>query len=308
MTVSRHALLAAATLAAVACQGYVRTENAPAPDAGATVADDAGPPAVDAFRPPPQLREPGESLELLTYPAQNARARATWGDVLTDIVQHLPVELNDDYSDPDPVAYGRLATLGIGEHLRGNYDTTGRGANAFYLLRDRAVLVDEPPVPKSSVAVFVPSPLRGSLYEAHVAGAEEHEDRPLYLFEQWVAHTNALAVTVDRLRADLAATGSPEVATSVLETTVYAVALGMTVEQLDPVWFRDFRQFRELLAFQARRAMDVYRQSATHASLTSPTHVSYLDELTHSQDAAELRSFVVRAFGTAWSREVLAFD
>ena len=311
MSTQCHITLVVFAVVSAACTGHLRRSD-PLGDGSADagqVNPDTGPAEpTDADVPPPTGAPPGTQVDFFTYASQHERVRTRWGDVLTDIVQHLPTTYGDTYADPDFVTYGHETTHGIHAHLRNNFDATGRATNAFYVLEGRAVFVVEPAIRKSEVAFFVPESLRGPRYELYVVGAGEREDSPLYIWDEWVAYTNGGAVGVDRVHAGLWTEGWRDAVAGPLELTVYAIAVAMAVEELDPVYFREYRQFREFLAFHARRAMDIYREGAAMETFAAEEQETYLRALWESEDAEAMRAFVTRHFGSAWSREVLAIQ
>ena len=131
---------------------------------------------------------------------------------------------------------------------------------------------------------------------------------PLYVFDEWVAYTNGGEVGVDRVRSGLWREGWRDAVAGQLEFTVYAIATAMAVEAGDPTYFETYPQFRQFLAWNARRAMDLYRAGAAMDEFVWDRQDLYYRAIRSSPDAEELRRFVRRIFGDAWAREVLGLD
>jgi hypothetical protein len=169
------------------------------------------------------------------------------------------------------------------------------------------VLVVEPGIRKSQVAPYIPMVLRESRFSLYITGSTAWDDRPLYVWDEWFAYVNGGEVGVDRHRAGLWREGWRDAVMGPLEFTVYALAVGMAVEALDADYFRDELQFRELLAWNARRAMRVFREGRTMAAFTWERQDRYYETLRTHADAEAMRAFVRRTFGDAYAREVFDF-
>lgn len=272
-------------------------------DGGAPGDADAGPPgAGDAGGPGGR---PGDGVRWIDWPEQHTASGSGWGAVLTDIVRHLPRSYGDTYYDSDRITYGHETTHGINSHVRNYLNDTGERANGFYCLQDRAVVVVEPSIRKSRVAPYVPSGLRGSRFDLYITGSTSWDDTPLYVFDEWIAYTNGGEVGVDRVDRGLWAEGWRDGVAGQLEFTVYALALGMAVEEHDPAYFRSNTQFRELLAWNARRAMEVFRRGRTMTEFQWDRQDAYYETLRTDPEAEAIRQFVRRTYGDAFARELL---
>ena len=241
----------------------------------------------------------------ITWRAQQSRSNAAWGAALTDIINHLPASYGNTYADSDLVTYGHETTHGINSHARNNLNGTMRRANGFYVLNDRVAIIVEPGIRKSAVARYVPASLRGTRYSTYVTGQTAWDDTPLYIFDEWVAYTNGSEVAMNLSRAGLWRYGWRDAVAGTLEFTVYALALGMAVEAGDPSYFRDHTQFRAFLAWNARRAMELFRAGAATESFRYDAQDAMYRALRESADAEALREFARRVWGRAWAAEVL---
>ncbi|MCC7539695.1 MAG: hypothetical protein IT379_25965 [Deltaproteobacteria bacterium] len=285
------------------------TPPTPPRDAGPSSGPDSAtppPPPAPPVPPPPPPPAPGDGLRFVRYDATRADEDPSWGSVLTDIAQHLPPDYGWMYWDSDLITAAHETTHGINSDIRNYHNDTGRRANGFYVLENRAVLIVEPAIRKSDANRFVPAALRGSRYDLYLEGSPDWDDTPTYLFDEWVAYTNGGAVGVDLVRSGLWTYGWRDGVAGQLEFTVYALAVAMAVEEGDATYWAspDGAQFREFVAWNARRAMTLYREGATFPDFAWDEQDSYYARMRTGEDAAAMRSFVERVWGAALAREI----
>lgn len=283
-----------------------------APSGGPTSASPAPPPApapapTPTTPPVPMAPWPGSQLQFLTFPAQKMASGASWGTALTDIVRHLPSSYGNQYDFPDDrITWGHETTHGINSHVRNSLNTTGKRANGFYLMKDRAALVVEPPTTLlANVGTYVPASLRGSRYKTYLVDqVSGWNDTPTYVYDEWVAYTNGSEVGVELAKSGSWTEWRDGVA-GTLEFTIYALALGLAVETKDAAYFASYTQFREFLAWNAERAMNLYRAGAVLPVFAWTTQDNYYTAWKTSADAIPLRNFARRTFGEAYCTKVL---
>lgn len=208
------------------------------------------------------------------------------GSIYADIVNHLRDGFKD-YGDRAVTAHE--STHHLNAHLRVKYTLAlGRRVNAFYLGRDRFVILDEPGVRKSDVATFVPERLRGDRFNLYVENQKEWDDTPLYLFDEWVAYVNGSEVALQEAQRKKPAGRSNEVF-SCVEFAVYATAVGMAVEKHDARYFARNDQFRVFLRWHLQRSLAVYRQGAAQSEFDWKPEYHRL--LTSGEEGRALRAF-----------------
>lgn len=277
------------------------------PDGQTAWPDGAGP-LPDGSVPDPDGStgpQPGDLVQFGTWPEQHNSSDSGWGPVLTDIVRHLPLSYGNTYYDPDRITHGHETSHGIHAHLRNYHNNTGQPANAFYVLEDRWALVIEPGIWKHDVAPYVPFSLRGFRYDLYITGQTAWDDTPLYVWDEWVAYANGGAVGVNLVNLGMWNQGWRDGVAGIVEFTVFAIALAMAVEVLDPVYFQNNLQFREFLAWHARRAMEIFREGAAMSQFAWNEQDNYYNGIRNNADAADIRDFVRRVFGDQWAFEVL---
>ena len=271
--------------------------------------DDQGAP------PPPKARSAdskdgvhGDHVAFTAYPVQQpSKTGSDWGTALTDIAQHLPASYGDTYWDADYMTAGHETTHGINSELRNNWNKTGKKANGFYVLSDRAAIVVEPNIRKSDCAPYIPASLHGSRYDLYIAGQTEWDDTPTYVFDEWIAYTNGGTVATDLVQKGLYKGGWTDAVMGQLEFVVYGVAVAMAVEKGEPAYWSsaDGAQFKEFVAFSIKRAMDVYRIGAKMDSFKWDQMDAFYAKMVSSPDAEPWRAFARRVFGEAWADEVI---
>jgi len=250
---------------------------------------------------------PGSNLVILPFAVQKMASGAGWGTALTDIVRHIPTMYGTQYDVPDDfVAWGDVGTLGIDSYLRVYQNVTGQRANGFYLMKDRFALVVEPPTTRvTSVAPYVPASLRGSRFQSYLVDqATTWDDTPTFILDEWNCETNGSEVAVELAKAGSFPAPRDGVS-GALEFTVYSLALGLAVETLDANFFATYTQFREFLAWEAERAMGLYRAGAVLPSLAAATQDAYYAAWKTSADGKALRNFARRTWSAAYVTQVL---
>ncbi|MCB9550213.1 MAG: hypothetical protein H6706_30830 [Myxococcales bacterium] len=247
--------------------------------------------------------EPGAGLQFAELAAQQGANRG--GAVLQDILAHLPAQYGNTYYDEDPITHGHETSHGIHSHIRNTMNNTGGRANGFYVLQDRAVLVPEPGIRKAAAGPFIPQSLRGSRYATYITGQQAWDDTPLYIWDEWNAYVNGGAAGVDLVNGGQWNRGWRDGVAGVLEFTVYAIAVAMAVEEGDPGYFQENRQFREFLAWNTRRAMEVFRAGKDLEAFRWDRQDAYYEALRTAPDAEAFRAFCRRFFGAAWADAVI---
>ena len=276
------------------------------PDAGMRPPDgaDSSTPTVDSASPPPP--PPLGDLHCRVLTAERTESDPSWGAALTDIVHHLPRSYGDAYYDADTVTWGHETSHGIHAHIRNYLNDTGDRANGFYVLDDRACLVREPMMRKSDVAPFIPASLRWWRYDLYITGSPDWDDTPLYVWDEWVAYTNGAEVGVDRNRRGLWTSGWRGTVDGAIEFTVYAIAVGMAAEAHEPGYFAREPNFRAFLAYNARRAVRLFREGRTLPDFAWDEQDAFFERFRTSADAADMRAWVRRMLGDSLAEEILA--
>lgn len=251
---------------------------------------------------------PGDNVVWFKYPASKTLSDASWGTVLTDIENHIPPKYGTTYRDSDMITWAHETSHGIHSDVRNYYNKTGTRANGLYALNDRGVIIVEPNIRKSAAAAHIPASLRGSRYSLYITGQVEWDDTPLYLWDEWNAYVNGGACGVDLVERGLWKGGWRDGVNGQLEFNVYAVAVAMAVEKADPTYLTSNEQFREFLAWNLRRSMELYRKGSKMKDFAWAEQDAYYEKMKTSADAETWRAFVKNFFGEQFYKEVILGD
>ena len=200
---------------------------------------------------------PDTDLKFLSFGPQQDKTAT--GAALTDIVSHLPSSYGNTFYNSDLVTWGHETSHGISAHVRNNFNTTGRNANAFYVMGDQAVVVAEPRILKRQVGAYVPVGFRGSRYSLYIAGQAAWDGQPLYILDEFNAYTNGAAVALNLHKDNLWTYGKQDVLAGLVEFVGYSLALGRAVEANESEYFQTYPQFAAFLGYAIERAMTTYR-------------------------------------------------
>jgi hypothetical protein len=223
------------------------------------------------------------------------------------------------YKDEDKITWGHETTHGINSNLRMKFSSRNNGGvvqllgtwvddvhghkvfksyariNAFYVLENRAVVIEEPNTTIETVAQLVPRSLRGGVYQLYMVNqAKSWNDTPLYIFDEWTAYTNGSEV-----RLDLNIKERSETILYMLEFNVYAICLAQACESEDS-------QFINYLKWNTERAMKLYKESKDKLG-NSDRHDIYLETMRTGTDAETFRSSAREYLGVDWTKEILGF-
>jgi hypothetical protein len=229
------------------------------------------------------------------------------GKVLSDINSHMPK--GHIYTDADRITWGHETTHGIHSRLRNKYSKRSTlvrdeqnkiswlsidRIGCFYVLENRAVILEEPPITITSARPYVPAALRGTIW--HYMNTSSWDNYPLYIFDEWVAYGNGAAV-----RHDLKIKDRAETVTYSLEMNVYAMAIlhaaSETEKATDP-------KVRNFFMWNTERTMELYRKNG-------PTQAqnNYLQKLRtdDTKTGENLRNFARNYCGKKWTQKTLGF-
>lgn len=186
--------------------------------------------------------------------------------VVSDIESHLPA--NHPYWDADRITWVHEGTHGINSWLR-----THHGCPSFYLLRNRAILMQEPATTLSAVAARVPVSMRGEIYNLYLVQMQaDWNEQPSYVFDEFSAYLNGAEA-----RSALGISDRQETVRYAREFVGYSICVPWVANNNDP-------QMKAFLKYQIERARK-------YGSL------SLLD--------ARLRNFARSYFGPQWMKQNL---
>jgi hypothetical protein len=252
-----------------------------------------------------RANEPGSEVRFTELRPFNSKSDPGWGKTLTDIVNHEAPGDSNPYEDK--VTKAHETSHGIHSYIRNNMNTSGKRTNGFYVLQNRAVLIEEPRMRKSQIGPFVPASLRGPRYSTYVTGQIAWDDTPLYVWDEWNAYVNGGDTGVDLVLSGLWKGGWRDAVAGQIEFNVYALATAMAVKTHDPQYFSSHHQFTEFLAFNLKRSMTSFSLGAAMPQFAWDEQDRYYKKIKSSPDAESLREFARDLFGSGWVYETLGF-
>jgi hypothetical protein len=245
---------------------------------------------------------PGDRVKWIRYPSQNEESNARWGDFLTDVARHLPTQYGRRYYSDDRITHAHETTHGINSHLSNHPDEIASGTRprgpgyGFYVGKDQAVILFGPRLKLSQVAEVIPASLRGSRYQLYCIEQQKYfEDRPLYLFDEWVAYTNGASAGVELTEKKQLDMPRNDALVAPLEFSIYSLGLAAAIQKHDPDYLRQNPQFREFLAHELRRATAIYRRGMKLDQFRWEQKLG--ENLLAQDDSRELREIVPQLFG-----------
>lgn len=240
---------------------------------------------------PPPPEQPKVVVDIIRWPAVRQVNPDGIGKVLADIDSHMPA--GHQYRDSNKITWAHETTHGINANIRNKHFQSGRKVNAFYVLEDRAIVVEEPKTTIGKVAQNVPASWKGTCFNLYLVKQRSGWDNePLYLCDEWVAYTNGAACRKDLQMQDQAS----EIEFT-CEFTGYVLTLAYTVKQNCPDY--DDRQFKAFVMWSCERTMQIYANEEGANKR--------LNAIRTSPDGEAIRQFARQYFGQEWCRQALGF-
>lgn len=247
---------------------------------------------------------PGTQVQWISHPSTKSGNNASWGRALNDIKNHEPSGQN--YTNSDLVTNGHETTHGINNYFM-NKHSTAKKSYGFYVLNDKAAVFEEPNFRTPQMKAYVPSNLRGSRYSTYIDRTTGWEDRPLYLFDEWVSYTNGTEVCVDLAEKGLWRYGWRDCASGAVEFVPYVLAELMAMKNLDPNYFAQAKNLKEFVAWNIQRVFDLYNRTLPYKDFDDKSVGKNIDELQKGSAAQAMRDFAMDLYGPDWTYMVMGF-
>jgi len=234
----------------------------------------------------------------IDYPNVRDISREDLGINLSDIESHLPS--NHAYSHQDLITWGHESTHGINSNIR-NSQSEPWSVNAFYCLRNRAVVLKEPKTRITKFANKIPQILRGPSYNLYLKQQTKYwDDRPLYILDEWIAYTNGAEVGIE-----MKAAGWDYELLQAHNFNVYVVCLAMEIQLNCPDY--DDLPFFGFVKWNIERVMNLTQQ-AKNLDVQKVARVQeYLDKIKTHSESEKFREFCRGYFGNEWCQKVYDF-
>lgn len=282
-------------------------------------------PPVPPKEEPPKTVEP----EWTDWPAVRSVNNPSLGKVLQDIDSHMPA--GHIYRDGNKVTWAHETTHGINSNIRNKHQDATR-VNGFYGLNNRACVIYEPKTTIRAIAPKVPQVLRGPSYNLYlVQQTSGWNDRPLYLFDEWVAYTNG-----SECGRELNHSGWYYELLQAHNFNVYCIYLAMTVKEKCPDY--DDKQMKAFMMWNIERTFRLAAPTVTKREImypdpnevkqhhllnpmyppdilphgaddSDPTReaLAYVEKVRTAPEAESLRTFARQYFGAEWCKRVYGF-
>lgn len=218
--------------------------------------------------------------------------------VIADLEGHMPE--NHPYRDSDRITWAHETTHGLHSRLRQLFAPLGRRVNAVYVLRDRALALDEPAHTLQFVGENVPPSLRGEVYPQYLVQQRRYwQNEPLYVLDEWVAYANGSETAIEE---NLPTHGELQFMS---EFVNYALVLNWCAwdKHAGPESADALRDFVQWHTDRCYGLVDAAERAGRDVSAAR----RWQDRLRQAQDAEDLREFCRRYYGRQWTRQRLGF-
>jgi len=179
------------------------------------------------------------SLLLLLTLVSPVRDVTEFAPILNDVQSQL--QAGHQYTCDDDITTVHECTHGINSRLRGLH-----GKPSFYVLNNKAIILEEPKGILRSIAEKIPVDYRGKTYQTYLVDARRWwNEQPTYIFDEFSAYINGA-----QARRDLGRTDRGEAIEFMGEFIVYAVCVPWATGSEDP-------KMKAFLRYQIDRALDL---------------------------------------------------
>lgn len=171
---------------------------------------------------------------------------------------------------------------------------------AFYITGEQRVFYTKNPrMLKNDVRSFIPQSLRGTRYKTYLEGAQDWNDVPLYIMDEWVAYIGGGMVALQDYENKTARDQSDRMC-GALEFSIYTVALCMAIEKKDPTFWEQEEEFRKFVAKMLDQSQSLFYKGRYIDDFKSSSQERLLTNLQTSQDAQAMRDFIKKWFNGAF--------
>lgn len=286
-------------------------------------------PDVPVIKPVEKVPDPPKPVKVepkfINYPKLRNVDNASLGKSLQDIDSHMPAGHTFKFSNK--VTWAHETTHGINSSIRNKNISLGN-INAFYCLEDRGCIIYEPKTTIAKVAPVIPKGLRGPSYDLYlVSQRKDWNDRPLYIFDEWIAYTNG-----SETGRELNYSGWYYELLQAHNFNVYAICVAMTVKKECPDY--DDTQMKAFMMWNIERTFRLmepmkgmiveYPEPVVGEDHNKPLHehpeppvgddknpvddaTKYVEKVRTSPEGEEIRKFARSYFGAEWCKKVYGF-
>lgn len=222
------------------------------------------PPTQKKHTPPPTpepIPEPIPTVPLpnwITYPAKQQHKNNLYDDILAHTL------FSKNFGDRNTTAHE--TNHHVEADIRNQYYQKYKNPSAFYVGNDKALILENPKFRLSNVRDFIPPKLRFGRYQLYfVQQANAWNEQPLYAWNEWNCYVNGFQVDVEDAEQGKTRSASDDIL-SVTEFTIYALAVGLAQQELDPNYTHK-KEFEAFLRWNTLRAQNLVKRGSKYTHL-----------------------------------------
>lgn len=167
---------------------------------------------------------------------------------------------------------------------------------AFYMAGERKVFyAKNPKLFKNDIKPMVPNSLRGYRFKTYLEQAQDWNNVPLYILDEWVAYIGGGMVALEDYENGKNRDISDRMC-GALEFSIYTVALCMAIEQKDPEFWAQEKEFKGFVQKMLDKSKTVFYKGRYVPDFASATQEKLLLSLKESEDAKPIREFIKKHF------------
>lgn len=208
------------------------------------------------------------------------------GDVYADVMSHTPNPKT--WSD-------RITTVHENTHFI-NADIRNKsgkfGINAFYCLKDRACIIEEPPITIQKIAPTIPNSMRGPSYQLYLINHDPGWSKcPLYLCDEFSAYLNGATCGFE---GDF--NGCDFELLQSANFSIYCTYLAKKASEDCPGY--DHKQLKNFLKYQIERVKNL---ASSNSEKTKQAN-EYLLKAATVPECEPMRTFARSYYGDSWCK------
>ena len=227
------------------------------------------------------------------------RSTTETGTIYNDVLSHSPIAPFGNKSGRSTNVHETVH--GINSYLRNKYTASlKKPVNGFYVLEGKGVVIEEPNIKKSDVNKFVPENLRSYRFKTYLAGQQEWDDFPLYLYDEWSAYVLGGKCNIEDAKNGRHLGGWTDGVSGCLGFSIYAVATAMAIKENDPSYWESNDQYRNFTIWMLKDSYDTFNAGRDMDEFKWKKQEDLLIELLTSSEAEPMRSFIKENFEGIW--------
>lgn len=206
-----------------------------------------------------------------------------------------------NYSKKEPFGdhHGRSTNIhetvhGINSEIRNQFSQ--HNINGFYAGNGYAAIVENPKLKLRHIKEYVPHSLRGYRFKLYFEEQLGHwDDTPTYHIDEWSAYIAGAECAVDDAKTNIKTKEKEDSVSGALEFSIYCTALGMATKDIDPEYWKNNTQLKQVINYFLIKAEKIFFEG--QELFPSEKQEILLHNLRNSEDAKFIRDFLMIEFG-----------